>query len=1823
MANIFGTLDEGFQTVGKPAAPKVGSSGVFQAVSEVAPSYFYGTTTEGGTLGKSDQVDTSGRPLLAYRKPGDTSTTTDRTRVATTFDPRKAQALTRDDYYNPRAESLRAKLKEQLGVGYSDELDHAIALTLSGSNQIDNLRPIPKADNRAAGVLETKLAREVASGEKSLFDAQIESAKAKGIDVPYTGAPEKPSFWESLSKGVEGIANDIFGSQPKKTPVADSEKSLPGATSLGAANPDELSDQPTKTTQQKIYDIPFLGKIAKVTDDAVNDATQSILEMNKAAGDKSATQLERAAKTVSALLGTGSAMVFTAPTALLQAAEDVPVLGPVVKVVNNLFGEAGRIGGEGLGGIVTQALEPIKGNLTPEEYRATIDAVKQIGSFAGQAVLGGALHVGGVEIKGELGPDFIKARDTIMTNLQKGYKAYQEMPNKQGGFVKNPFGQEEKAPEDSKSSIPKNLESLAEEARKYKSVDEFKASITPKQYKTFLNEEFGDYGKGAGAKMTGATKRKYGDYFYSQDKGMFDAQLSDVNRGINSHEHGFISDFYNKAVALPEAKPFTSIYTPEETAKADKLNLVKEVDSAIAEKRAIVVDPDKVKELAGNDYSPENGRMYSHLAELQFDHALTKSKNPIVKFIVGGPGSGKSEVVAHNLAKGFDGIVYDAPNSVAGVLDRRIAKAEAAGKTPVVHLLIADPLDARAYALQREIITGRSTPLDYHVKTHMAIPEIARHLIDQGVEVFIKDVRGLDLNNALEKKWISAVDNPKEALDIVNSAKYDKKQLTQQTNDVKLSEKQVEKAQAAKQRAESQRAGKPKPAGKPIVSGGEKPSGTDRQVEVDTSIGDEKQSVDADSYVKALTEPIKTPADARNAFLEYDISKPARISERTLGSIERVRKEVGLNNADFGRFRTAYFGDQPLRFQRLSSEGIPLALTRRQRDLARGSRNHVFLSSLSEAQGLDLLQAMRGFVKDANGKVKIPTTRALMAPEDIAAIKLADRSDLKDITGFKGQSRDVYRNFKHVFGTKFPEAEKVILDPFDRAKGEYVDVQKELLDSLKKNVVDKYGIKKGSKESRAVMDYGEGLKLEKDIANEFGPEKARDIVTAAEWFRKQYDTLLDKVNESRKKVYPNNPDKLIPKRKDYFRHFTDLSAGFEGLKNIFETPAAITPQLAGLSEFTVPKSKFLSFAQRRLGLNSARDAVGGFLNYIPSAAYATKIDPQIGKFRNLAKELAIKTEKSRHLNNFIEFLQDYANDLSGKTNPMDRYLQKVIPGGRKTFKVIDWVNRRIKANVVLGNLSSTIAQIFNVPQGVAEAKLYSLRGATKSLGQVFTENTPMKESNFIKERYHTSMYNNFDVKWLDKPKQFAAWMTGVLDEVGTKFIWNSMYEKAIGEKIADPVGYADKATRRMVAGRGVGEVPLLQKSKIMQLVAPFQLEVANAWHVMGDMVKAKDFGGIATFFAVSFLMNQVAKQIRGSDVVFDPIQATLDGIATLQAEEDKKKGALLFAGRLAGEVLSNLPGGQTLAATYPENGFGGVSREQLFGEGDPTRFGSGVLLTKGLQDPLFKIAPPFAGNQLGKSVAGILSVAKGEETGPKGKLKYKIAQTPRNFVQAAAFGKSAIPEAQKYYDEQGKKKPEEKATALPGGAKLPPLPKLPKLTPLKSGTSSLPALPKLPKLSKPSASVPFSVKVANAFGIKTAEAAALPQADFSLDDAKKNIAFRETGIVPENKYAFSIPSGDGKTRDLGKYQVNENTLASYGKRFLGSVVSPEEFLASSALQERFVEVAYNHLVSQGVKTLDTMLALWKGGWGDISKTRIAKLKRNPDIMKYIRNNPSR
>lgn len=714
---------------------------------------------------------------------------------------------------------------------------------------------------------------------------------------------------------------------------------------------------------------------------------------------------------------------------------------------------------------------------------------------------------------------------------------------------------------------------------------------------------------------------------------------------------------------------------------------------------------------------------------------------------------------------------------------------------------------------------------------------------------------------------------------------------------------------------------------------------------------------------------------------------------------------------------------------------------------------------------------------------------------DLRTLVAGVAPQIKDISVRSGRRNDIWEVFRMAFGKSGAALKKAVLDPFAKDKGNAARYQIEKANTLKTEM-KRLGIKKGSRESIAVREFGEGMRIIKrkvanletgkqqeqymeepytlqDLQKEF-PSNWQNIVEADKWFRKEYDEFIDRINAVKSIIYPNADanfaeyeariqrvqngegkyanysaqeksdaikrlrseqdryitGKRIPQRKDYYRHFTELTKGFAGLWNIIDSPAQIGSHLQGISEFTKPKSKWESFAQHRKGDYTEADAISGYLNYMPGAAYAIYIDPHIAKFRELADALADATEQTNNAGNLILTLRDYADSLAGKTSTMDRALLKTIPGGRKGLRALNWLNNRVKANVILFNMGATVSQLANIPAGIATIK--NPTSLARGMYHTLAKNPAIKMSDYMTERLMGDVTDQFNESLLHKPMEFAKWLISSGDAVGSRFIWYSAYENALAKGSENPVLEADDMTRMLTAGRGIGEVPLNQRDSITKLVAPFTIEVQNMWRIQKRFVSEKDFGGLLLFWVLSFLFNEGTEEIRGTRILFDPIDAMRDALT----EEDLSP--LERGGRLAGEYLSNVPFGQTFAALYPEYGLQPIegvklpTREKLFGDTDPTRFGTGILAQQAITDPIFKILPPAGGAQIKKTydflksaqvlpVVNPLSENFGKRqdikaTQKNGKIKFGLGDSAETMIKGSLFGSYATEEGKEYIE---------------------------------------------------------------------------------------------------------------------------------------------------------------------------------------------------------------
>ena len=599
------------------------------------------------------------------------------------------------------------------------------------------------------------------------------------------------------------------------------------------------------------------------------------------------------------------------------------------------------------------------------------------------------------------------------------------------------------------------------------------------------------------------------------------------------------------------------------------------------------------------------------------------------------------------------------------------------------------------------------------------------------------------------------------------------------------------------------------------------------------------------------------------------------------------------------------------------------------------------------------------------------------------------------------------------------------------------------LEAQKTRISEYYDLSKSQKEARL-----------KKLLDEYESTDALELGVA----KKGKADLEDK----RKRIEEELNDELrwrgkrIPKRKDYYHHFQELSKSILG-ELLDRGNSNISAELVLVSGKTKPKSKWEGFAQRRKGDETVIDAVGGYLDYIKGASYGMTVDTTIPIIRQLSTDLQRQTSSSNpavygtnNANNVILRLNDLANELAGKTVVnIDRDIQEMI--GRKNFRLAKKITNKLKAASIVGNIGSAVVQISNVPNAIAMLDnkatfISAISDSYKELGKgnnlydaIMGRTEAQKQSSFLRERYFDDVASRFDKGVGASAQKFTNWLLTVGDEISTRMSWNAFYREALKKGVENPIKYADQKTRRAVGGRGIGEKSVAQQSTVVGAAFPFTLEVSNTMQVQADLFKnlwngikkadlkgvSKAVGNILSLYIANFIVASALESIRGNDGgIFNPIGRILEVV-----DDDEKENKVLESAKaIGGNLLSSHPLGQTAAGYMPED-----MRKTVFGDEDPLRYGesslyydAGERIWKFASNPnihtgLTAVSSfvPF-GAQARKTSAAMKILQDGGVYDNEGKLRYPIEKTPANVAKGLAFGKSAFKETNEYYDNGGK-----------------------------------------------------------------------------------------------------------------------------------------------------------------------------------------------------------
>ncbi len=842
----------------------------------------------------------------------------------------------------------------------------------------------------------------------------------------------------------------------------------------------------------------------------------------------------------------------------------------------------------------------------------------------------------------------------------------------------------------------------------------------------------------------------------------------------------------------------------------------------------------------------------------------------------------------------------------------------------------------------------------------------------------------------------------------------------------------------------------------------------------DGTRGDELLAESLDNY------PMQT--------IEQKIAEKIRATEGELTDNRDLRKEADANyESQIAKLRAEYNSKKNKNTK--VAYGLLQSISRLER--LKASTDAQFAKRISD------LEARVEKMKEPK-YTRAMRRRAKMAEHaQFAANLLGDTSTWKDKKlGLQYATNTERRNLRDIVRDENGNIDIARADTInDALNGQYnreeADRQRELA-QVRKKYAD---LKITKAEDEYIQMLGElrhnpETELSPQTVNEY-LEKHKDKIDEAkvdkviELARQDYDNFIIRVNEALRAQGMRE----IPYRQGYFPHFVNPKQNFiQKLFNWKTQDNEIPTSIAGLTEEFKPVKSWQSFDKKRHGDKTDYSFMKGFDAYsngvldwiyhldtiqkrraVENHIRSTHSDEGITKrikevYANeeydaneaQAQIEQILSEANNPLNNFVQDFMTHTNILTNKKNSLDRTTEQMT--NRKIYSVMQNVQNRTSANMVLANVRSALTNFIPITQSWAQVSpLRSLQATKDTIANAIKDDGLINKSTFLTNRLREAD-NLYKTNW-DKVLDKAGIMFEIVDNFSSQVIWRSKYNQNLsnGMSEAEAIANADQFAENVMAGRSKGNEPTLfnAKNPLVKAFTMFQLEVNNQYgYLFKDVpndLKAETnhwklnlAKGYTTAFIGAYVYNALLEKVAGSGAALDPIgiiEELLRDLGLFDDDEEKEPDEVVtnlvdnvveelpFVGGLFGggriPISSAIPyggeysGGFSQASKDVVSALGAVG-DVIKGNGDEADWSGAKNLGKELMNPILNVGLPVGGGQLKKTVQGLKMFSDEHPvTGSytdSGNLRFPVEDTFGNRLQAGVFGQYASKNAREYFD---------------------------------------------------------------------------------------------------------------------------------------------------------------------------------------------------------------
>ena len=522
----------------------------------------------------------------------------------------------------------------------------------------------------------------------------------------------------------------------------------------------------------------------------------------------------------------------------------------------------------------------------------------------------------------------------------------------------------------------------------------------------------------------------------------------------------------------------------------------------------------------------------------------------------------------------------------------------------------------------------------------------------------------------------------------------------------------------------------------------------------------------------------------------------------------------------------------------------------------------------------------------------------------------------------------------------------------------------------------------------------------------------------------------------------------------------------------------IGTDIAGITDDFKPGKKWFGNLLQREGELTDYDAVAGFDRYIETAGDVIFLTDSVQQLRSLEDALRYRlsdegtkekvnqirndrslnalerhqeiqdaydsntdniqklyNQKKQGMGGYVSNLHEYINNLAGKKARADRGWEEMI--GRQMYTVAKNVEGRVAANMIAMNPGSWITNFIPITQATGEVSTANLIKAMRD-----TVKSAVKDDGFTDGSVFLT--NREGTQFLDrtltrKISDIAGMPMEAIDHFTSNVVTRAKYLQNIqnGMDVQEAFDNADTFAANLMADRSKGAQPTAFNSvnPVRKVFTMFQLEVNNQLsYLFKDLPRAKQSvpklaWAYTKVFTGAYLFNAVYHQLTGRDSAFDPIGMITDAFGFDPFDDDdkdkKKKSGVDIALDLGKNVAEQVPfvggllgGGRVpISAAFPD--FGKLIEEHENGY-DNKRIA--LDAAKSAANSAAYLLLPFGGGAVKKALEGAATVYAGgsyslDKNGEKILQFPTYGQSPRDWAQAMLFGKSSLPGAQEWADD--------------------------------------------------------------------------------------------------------------------------------------------------------------------------------------------------------------